>query len=110
VACNCKAKQLASLGAGEPGFAQRRELGITLGNAGVARGDREGRARAGARHPRAGRGAIARIFMIMWIPQLMSCGIHMIMARAAVPAGQSGRNGHAWPGPGAKAERLRQWH
>jgi hypothetical protein len=41
----------------------------------------------------------------MWIPQLISCGIHMIMVRAAVrrgraalPHGQPGQNGHARPG------------
>ena len=33
--------------------------------------------------------------MIMWIPHQMSCGIHMIMVRAAAPPGQPGRNGHA---------------
>ncbi len=32
--------------------------------------------------------------MIVWIPHQMSCGIHMIMLRAAVPPGQPGRNGH----------------
>ena len=36
------------------------------------------------RHSRGGRGMIARIFVFMWIPHQMSCGIHMIMAWAAV--------------------------
>jgi hypothetical protein len=27
---------------------------------------------------------IAQIFVFMWIPQLIGCGIHMIMVRAAV--------------------------
>jgi hypothetical protein len=36
--------------------------------------------------------------MIMWIQHQMSCGIHMIMVRAAMPPGQTGRNGHARPG------------
>ena len=35
--------------------------------------------------------------MIMWIPQQISCGIHMIKVRALVPPGQLGRNGHARP-------------
>jgi hypothetical protein len=28
----------------------------------------------------------------------IGCGITTVMGRAAVPAGQSGRNGHTWPG------------
>jgi hypothetical protein len=38
------------------------------------------------------------ISLFLWIPQLISWGIHMIMGRAAVPPGQSGRNGHARAG------------
>ena len=98
----------------------------------VVRGDREGRAQAGARHPSAGAASSPRISLFMWIPQQISCGIHMIMVRAAVrrvraggrgagpvgaggraggrggwagalPPGQAGQNGHARPG--AKAGR-----
>jgi len=32
---------------------------------------------------------IAEIFMIMWIPQLMSCGSFTIMVRAAVATGRA---------------------
>ena len=60
----------------------------------VARGVRGGRVRASARRWPAGRDTIERDFAFMWIPQLMRCGIHMIMLRAAVPPGQSGQNGH----------------
>jgi hypothetical protein len=49
------------------------------------------------RGARAARGMIVRDFhdLIMWIQHQMSCGIHMIMVRAAVTPGQPGRNGHA---------------
>ena len=42
------------------------------------------------------------ISLFMWIPHLMSCGIHMIMDLAAVPLGQPGQNGQGsacGPGP-----------
>jgi len=41
----------------------------------------------GARAQAAARSTVISLFM--WIPQLMSCGIHMIMARAALPSGQT---------------------
>ena len=41
--------------------------------------------------------------MIMWIPQLIRCGIHTIMNWPAVPPGQTGRNGHVRPGAEAGA-------
>jgi hypothetical protein len=41
----------------------------------------------------------------MWIPQLMSCGIHMIMVRAAPgrDAGGTNQDRKSKPGPGATA-------
>ena len=41
---------------------------------------------------------IAQIFVFMWIPQLIGCGIHMIMVWATV---RQGRGGAAVPGSGA---------
>ena len=54
-----------------------------------------------------GRGAAcsSTISLFMEIPQLIRCGISMIMERAAAPPGQPGRNGHA--GPGAKPDKRR---
>ncbi len=67
------------------------------------------------RRSRGGRGMIARIFVFMWIPHQISCGIHMIMIRAAVRtgvgAGQRGRvpaipdMSDKSDGAGAKARR-----
>ena len=44
--------------------------------------------------------------MIMWIPQQISCRIHMITVRAAVPAGRYGRNGHVRAGVKAGSAQL----
>ena len=60
------------------------------------------------RRSRDGRGIIARIFVFMWIPHQIRCGIHMIMLRAAM---RQGRGRAAAPGRGAagttETERAR---
>ena len=44
--------------------------------------------------------------MIMWMRQQMSCGIHIITVRTAVPPGQYGRNGHVRAGAKAGSAQL----
>ena len=41
--------------------------------------------------------------MIVWVPQQMSCGNHMIMVRVVAPPGQHGQNGHQQALDGARA-------
>jgi hypothetical protein len=64
----------------------------------VVCGGREGRAQArrGTRAPACA--VIVRISVFVEIKQQISCGITTIMVRAAMPTGQTGRNGHARPG------------